>query len=77
MDSSYGLQQQLTHRQCEFRSKDHLAADGNEEIVLEEVTQASEGSAGAGLTKVNLSRRCPKYKKGPVEAAESYACSAK
>jgi hypothetical protein len=46
----------LTHRLCEFfgeRSKDHLATDWNEEIVLE-VTQASEGSAGAGLTKVNL-----------------------
>jgi hypothetical protein len=41
----------LAHRLFEFlgeRSKDHLAPDGNEEIVLEEVTQASEGSAAPG-----------------------------
>jgi hypothetical protein len=47
----------LTHRLGELfgeRSKDHLASDGNQEIVLEEVTQAGEGSAGAGLAKVNL-----------------------
>jgi len=57
VDNSFGLHQQLTHRLCEFlgqRSKDHLASDRNEEIVLEEVTQASEGSAGAGLAKMNL-----------------------
>jgi hypothetical protein len=47
----------LARRLFEFlgeRSKDDLAPDGNEEIVLEEVTQASEGSASARLTKVNL-----------------------
>jgi hypothetical protein len=37
----------LTHRLCEFfgeRSKDHLASNWNGEVVLEEVTQASNGS---------------------------------
>jgi hypothetical protein len=41
----------LARRLFEFlgeRSKDDLAPDGNEEIVLEEVTQASEGSAAPG-----------------------------
>jgi hypothetical protein len=57
VDDSFGLHQQLTHRRCEFfgeRSKDHLASDWNEEIVLEEVTQTSERSAGGWLTKVKL-----------------------
>ena len=36
------------------RDIERAIPDRNEEIVLEEVTQTSEGSAGGGLTKVNL-----------------------